>query len=46
MEICGRECLLYEEGEKPKVLLLQTLGAQERDSIDGEVAMISEAIGT
>ena len=46
MEICGRECLLYEEGEKPKVLLLQTLGAQERDSIDGEVAMISETTGT
>jgi len=46
MEICGRECLLYEEGEKPKALLIQTLGAQECGSIDSEVAMISEATGT
>ena len=40
VEIGGRECLLYNEGEEPKVLLIQTLGAQERDSIDSEVAMI------
>ena len=46
VEIGGRECLLYNEGEEPKVLLIQTLGAQERDSIDSEVAMISEASGT
>ena len=45
LQIGGRECLLYNEGEKPKVLLIQTLGAQERDSIDNEVAMISEASG-
>ena len=46
IEISGRECLLYEEGEEPKVLLIQTLGIQERGSIDSEVVMISEAIGT
>ena len=46
VEIGGRECLLYNEGEEPKVLLIQTLGAQERDSIDSEVDMISEASGT
>ena len=45
LQIGGRECLLYNEGEEPKVLLIQTLGAQERDSIDNEVAMISEASG-
>ena len=33
IEIGGRECLLYKIGEEPKVLLIQTLGAQERDSI-------------
>ena len=44
--IGGRECLLYTESEEPKVLLIQTLGAQERGSIDSEVAMISEASGT
>ena len=41
-----RQCLLYNEGEKPKILLIQTLGAQERDSIDSEVAIISEIAGT
>ena len=46
MEICGRECLLYEEGEEPEVMLIQSLGIQERGSIDSEVVMISEAIGT
>ena len=45
MEISGRECLLYNEGNEPKMLLIQTLGEQERDSIDSEVAMISEATG-
>ena len=45
VEIGGRECLLYNEGEEPQVLLIQTLGAQERGSIDSEVAMISEASG-
>ncbi len=46
IEISGRECLLYEEGEEPEVMLIQTLGIQERGSIDSEVAMISEATGT
>ena len=46
IDIGGRQCLLYNEGEKPKVLLIQTLGAQECGSIDNEVAMISEATGT
>ena len=46
IEIGGRECLLYKKGEEPQVLLIQTLGAQERGSIDSEVAMISEASGT
>ena len=45
LQIGGRECLLYKKGEEPQVLLIQTLGAQERDSIDNEVAMISEASG-
>lgn len=46
IDIGGRQCLLYNEGEKPKVLLIQTLGAQEHDSIDNEVDMISEATDT
>ena len=46
LQIGGRECLLYNEGEEPKVLLIQTLGAQERGSIDSEVDMISEATDT
>ena len=45
IEISGRECLFYTEGEKPKVLLIQTLGAQERGSIDDEVKMIREMAG-
>ncbi len=45
MEIGGRECLLYKVGEEPKALLIQTLGEQERDSIESEVAMIGEAAG-
>ena len=41
-----RQCLLYTAGEQqPQVLLIQTLGEQERDSIDNEVTMISEATG-
>ena len=46
LQIGGRECLLYKKGEDPRVLLIQMLGAQERGSIDSEVAMISEASGT
>jgi len=46
LQIGGRKCLLYTEGEQqPIVLLIQTLGAQERDSIDSEVEMISKATG-
>ena len=46
LQIGGRECLLYTEGgQQPQVLLIQTLGAQERESIDCEVEMISEATG-
>ena len=47
LQIGGRECLLYTEGgQQPQVLLIQTLGAQERGSIDSEVDMISEATDT
>ena len=46
IEIGGRECLLYIEGNEPKALLIQTLGAQERGSIDSEVEMIREMTGT
>lgn len=46
LEIGGRQCLLYTEGnQQPQALLIQPLGTQERDSIDNEVAMISEATG-
>ncbi len=44
IDLGGRQCLLYKEGEKPQVLLIQTLGAQERGSIDSEVEMIRTAI--
>lgn len=41
-----RQCLLYTEVEQePQVVLIQTLDAQERDSIDNEVAMIREMAG-
>ena len=45
IEIGGRECLLYNEGEQPQVLLIQTLGTQERDCIDSEVEMIRDMSG-
>ena len=46
IQIGGRECMLYSEGEqKPQVLLVQTLGEQERGSIESEVEMIREATG-
>ena len=46
LQIGERQCLLYTEGgQQPQVLLIQTLGAQESDSIDSELAMISEATG-
>ena len=45
IEIGGRECLLYIKGNEPKALLIQTLGAQERGSIDSEVEMIRKMTG-
>lgn len=44
--IDNRQCLLYQEGERPKTVLVQPLGVQERSGIDDEVAIISEATGT
>ena len=44
--IDNRQCLLYQEGERPKAVLVQPLGLQERSGIDDEVAIISEATGT
>ncbi|MCR4994987.1 MAG: esterase [Bacteroidales bacterium] len=43
-EIGGRDVLLYQTDAKPRVLLIQTLGKQERGSIDGEVQLIREAV--
>ena len=45
IDIGGRKCLLYSEGKQPRVLLIQTLGAQEREGIDSEVEMIQEMVG-
>lgn len=46
LQIGGRQCLLYTEGgQQPQVLLIQTLGVQERGSIDSEVEMIREMAG-
>ena len=46
IQIGGRECMLYSEGEQqPQVLLVQMLGEQERGSIDSEVKIIREATG-
>ena len=42
--INGRECLLYECGEQPQVLLIQPLGEHERSTIDNEIALIQEAV--
>ncbi len=42
--IGGRDCLLYQDNSQPSVLLIQTLGEQERSSIDGEVEMIRNKI--
>ena len=43
-EISGRECLLYECGEHPHVLLIQPLGEHERSTIDNEIALIQKAV--
>lgn len=46
LQIGGRQCLLYTEGgQQPQVLLIQTLGVQERGSIDSEVEIIREMAG-
>lgn len=46
LQIGGRQCQLYTEGgQQPQVLLIQTLGAQERGSIDNEVEIIREMAG-
>ena len=42
--IGGRECLLYTDGQ-PQVLLIQTLGGHEHNSIDTEVELIRTAKG-
>ena len=42
--ISGRECLLYECGEHPQVLLIQPLGEHERSTIDNEIALIQKAV--
>ena len=41
--IGGRECLLYTDGQ-PQVLLIQTLGGHEHNSIDTEVELIRKAV--
>ncbi len=43
-EISGRECLLYECGEHPQVLLIQPLGEHEQSTIDNEIALIRETV--
>ncbi len=43
IEIGGRKVLLYKTDNEPQVVLIQTLGKQERGSIDGEVEMIRKA---
>ena len=46
LQIGGRQSLLYTEGgQQPQVLLIQTLGVQERGSIDSEVEIIREMAG-
>lgn len=45
IEAGGHQCLLFLEEERPRALLVQPLGAQERDTVDGEWAMIREAVG-
>lgn len=40
----GRECLIFECGEQPQVLLIQPLGEHERSTIDNEIALIRETV--
>lgn len=42
--IGGRECMIYQEGEQPAVLLIQPIGAHEQESINNEMALIAERV--
>ena len=41
-KIGGRECIIYQEGEQPLVLLIQPIGAHEQESINNEMTLITE----
>ena len=43
-KIYGRECMVFREGEQPAVLLIQPIGAHERESIDSQMAIIAELV--
>ena len=43
-KIGGRECMIYQEGEQPAVLLIQPIGAHEQESINNEMALIAERV--
>ena len=42
--IYGRQCMVFREGEQPAVLLVQPIGAHERESIDSQMAIIAESV--
>lgn len=43
-KIYGRECMVFHDGEQPAVLLVQPIGAHERESIDSQMAIIAELV--
>lgn len=43
-KIGGRECMIYQEGKQPAVLLIQPIGAHEQESINNEMALIAERV--
>lgn len=43
-KIGGRECIIYQEGEQPLVLLIQPIGAHEQESINNEMTLITERV--
>ena len=45
LTIGGRECLLLNDDEKPRVLLIQPMGAHERDGMAAQVDMTRQAAG-
>ena len=45
-KIGDRECLIYQVGEVPRVLLIQPLGVHEQDSIDSEMAIVAQGADT